>query len=87
LEEAAAGRVASGRKQRLKISWYWRAIEKVSLQDLYPQAGEETGLRLRTVGYRLNEIGIEKLSLQVLYPPAGFTPIRISFPPFETGVT
>jgi hypothetical protein len=30
--------------------------------------GKETGLRLRTIGYRVNRIGIEKLSLQDLYP-------------------
>ena len=48
---------------------------KISLQVPTPRRGEETGLRLRTMGYRVNEIGIEKfaiekLSLQVLHPHA-----------------
>src|SRR6476469_9740204 len=43
----------------------------MSPRPLPPATAEETELRLRTMGYRVNEIGIEKLSLQVLYSPPG----------------
>src|SRR3954463_49173 len=45
------------------------AIEKLSLQVLYPPPGQETGLRQRDDGGRVNDIGNRKIIAAGPIPP------------------
>jgi hypothetical protein len=63
--------------------WGWvdddvSSSEKLSLQDLYPPAGEERDCGERTKGYRVNEMGTQKIIAAGPIPPGqrGIVPSR-----------